>query len=67
MAITATEQEAEELRKAAVSGVQSVEADGRKVVYRSLDDLKRIQGVVEANATPGGTRRRRLAVFRSGW
>lgn len=65
MPITATEKEAEELRKVAVSGVQSVESDGRKVVYRSLNDQLRILGEVAQQT--GGKVRRRLAAFRSGW
>lgn len=67
MAITATEEEAEELRKIAVSGVQSVESDGRKVVYRSLDDQLRVLGEAQASSSSGGAKRRRLAAFRSGW
>lgn len=66
MGITATDEEAEELRKVAVSGVQSVESDGRKVVYRSLDDQLRVLGEVQASSS-SATKRRRLAVFRSGW
>jgi hypothetical protein len=62
--ITATEEEAEELRKVAVSGVQSVESDGRKVVYRSLNDQLRVLDVVTSNAT--GKLRRRLAAFSRG-
>jgi hypothetical protein len=65
--ITATDEEAEELRKVAVSGVQSVESDGRKVVYRSLDDQLRVLGEVQASSSSGTSKRRRLAVFRSGW
>ena len=65
MTITATEEELEELRKVAVSGVQSVESDGRKVVYRSLDDQMRVIDVVTANAT--GKLRRRLAAFSRGY
>ena len=64
MSITASEQEAEELRKVAVSGVQSVESDGRKVVYRSLDDQLRILGEVQAGA---GKSRRRLVQFARGY
>lgn len=67
MAITATDEEAEELRKVAVSGVQSVESDGRKVVYRSLDDQLRVLGEVQASSSSGSARRRRFAAFRSGW
>lgn len=63
--IEATEEEAEELRKVVVSGVQSVESDGRKVVYRSQGDLERTLGA--AQSTASGRPRRRLAVFRSGW
>lgn len=65
MGIEATEEEAEELRKVAVSGVQSVESDGRKVVYRSLDDQLRILNEVKQSST--GKPRRRLAIFRSGY
>ena len=61
MAVTATEEELEALRKATVSGVQSVEADGRKVVYRSLDDQLRVLGDLK------GRKRRRKAVVSSGW
>lgn len=64
MGVTATEEELEALRKAAVSGVQSVEADGRKVVYRSLDDQLRVIDQVEAGATP---KRRRKVEFSRGY
>ena len=63
--VTATEEEAEELRKIAVSGVQSVEADGRKVVYRSLDDQLRV--LDEASNAASGRPRRRKATTVSGW
>lgn len=65
MPITATEAEAEELRKIAVSGVQSVESDGRKVVYRALDDQLRVLDTVQAQAS--GKPRRRLASFSKGY
>jgi hypothetical protein len=61
---TATQEEAEELRKIAVSGVQSVESDGRKVVYRSLDDVRRV--LADANAG-SGPKRRRFAIFSRGY
>jgi hypothetical protein len=61
--ITATEDEREELRKVAVSGVQSVEADGRKVVYRPLDDQLRVLSELGR----AGRSRRRYVAFSKGW
>jgi hypothetical protein len=61
--ITATEDEREELRKVAVSGVQSVEADGRKVVYRPLDDQLRVLSELGR----AGRSRRRYVAFAKGW
>lgn len=65
MPVTASDEETEELRKVAVSGVQSVEADGRKVVYRSLDDQLRIldQTAQASSSKP----RRRFAAFSRGY
>jgi len=64
VATTATQEEAEELRKIAVSGVQSVESDGRKVVYRSLDDVRRV--LAEAGSG-SGPKRRRFVIFSRGY
>jgi len=63
--ITASDEEREELRKVAVSGVSSVEADGRKVVYRPLDDQLRILSEVDRAAA--GKPRRRFVSFSKGW
>jgi hypothetical protein len=65
MGISASDLELEELRKIAVSGVQSVESDGRKIVYRSLDDQLRI--LDEASQAASGAPRRRLAIFSRGY
>lgn len=65
MGISASDLEREELRKVAVSGVQSVESDGRKVVYRSLDDQLRLLDEVDRDATKKP--RRRLAYFSRGY
>jgi hypothetical protein len=59
----ATEEELEALRKVAVSGVQSVEADGRKVVYRSQADIDR---VIDGQGE-GATKRRRKVEFTRGY
>lgn len=72
MPLRATDQEAEELRKVAISGVQSVEADGRKIVYRSLADQLRVLGEVQATAAEGagaggGAGRRRRVAFCRGY
>lgn len=66
--ITATPEEAEELRKVVVSGVQTVESDDRRVTYRSLDDLLRVlgQATVETPGAASKTRRRYVA-FSKGW
>jgi hypothetical protein len=61
--LTASDEEREELRKVAVSGVQSVEADGRKVVYRPLDDQLRVLDELGR----AGKSRRRLVSFSKGW
>ena len=58
MAVSATDDELEELRKAAVSGIQSVEADGRKVVYRPLDDQLRILTQADPSNSPNSRRRK---------
>lgn len=63
--LEASDEEREELRKVAVSGVQSVEADGRKVVYRPLDDQLRVLGEIDRAAS--GQPRRRYAAFSKGW
>lgn len=63
--LTASDEEREELRKVAVSGVQSVEADGRKVVYRPLDDQLRVLGEIDQSAS--GKSRRRYVAFSKGW
>jgi hypothetical protein len=63
VSLKASDDEVEELRKVAVSGVQSVEADGRKVVYRSLDDQLRVLDQAQASL---GRSRRRLAKFSRG-
>lgn len=65
MGVNATEEELEELRKTIVLGAQSVEADGRKVVYRSLDDQLRIQQLAEEQRA--GRSRRRLTAFSRGY
>lgn len=65
MGISASDLEKEELRKVAVSGVQSVESDGRKVVYRSLDDQLRV--LEEVDRTANRKPRRRLAYFSRGY
>lgn len=65
MGITATEEELEELRKVAVSGVQSVESDGRKVVYRSLADQQSI--LDSASGSAGASKRRRFVSFSKGY
>lgn len=65
MGIRASDEELEELRKVAVSGVQSIESDGRKVVYRSLDDqLRVLNEAADANA---GKPRRRFASHSRGY
>jgi hypothetical protein len=70
--ITATPEEAEELRKIVVSGVAKVLADGREVTYRPQADLERTLG--EAQPPSGGSGsegngggRRRYAQVDSGW
>lgn len=65
MGIEATEEELEELRKVAVSGIQSVESDGRKVVYRSLDDQQRILDA--GTGASGAAKRRRFVDFDKGY
>lgn len=63
MPINASDQEAEELRKVIVSGVQSVESDGRKVVYRTLNDLQRVSDLAD-RAKTGKSRMRKLTFSR---
>jgi hypothetical protein len=64
MAVSATEEELEELRATIVGGAQSVEADGRKVVYRSLMDLLHVRQLLSEAA---GRARRRLTAFSRGY
>jgi hypothetical protein len=61
--VKASEAELEELRETIVGGVQSVEADGRKVVYRSLDDQLRVLQLAD-EARTGKPRRRKVAFSR---
>ena len=65
MGATATDAELEELRACIVGGVQSVEADGRKLVYRSLDDQLRVHQLLDEART--GKPRRRLTAFSKGY
>lgn len=65
MAGTLTEAQATALREAIASGVQTVEADGRRVTYRSLQDMRDV--LAEHEATAAGLGRRRKVEFRSGW
>jgi hypothetical protein len=63
--VKATTEELELLRENIVAGLQSVEADGRKVVYRSLHDQLRVQQLVDEART--GKPRRRLTTFSKGY
>lgn len=66
-----TDAELEKLREIQRSGVQSVEADGRKVVYRSQADVERALEKAEGDAAAGAgasgpVRRRRFLAFSRG-
>lgn len=63
--VNASDEELEELRKATVSGVKSVEADGRRVEYRTL--AEQLQIVDQIEAQNGTKKRRRLVSFSRGY
>lgn len=61
-----TQTDLDNVKAALASGEQSVEVAGRKVVYRSVDELRKarddIQGELTAAAASSGTRRGSYAV-----
>lgn len=64
MGVDASDEELEELRQAAASGIKSVEADGRRVEYRPLDEQLRVIDAVEVK---NGKKRRRFVSFSRGY
>lgn len=57
-----TQTDLDNINTAIATGELSVEVNGRKVVYRSMDDLMKARGIIESDlstATPvvGGVRR----------
>lgn len=62
-----TQTDLDNVKAAIASGEQSVEVGGRKVVYRSVDELRRARDDIAAelaagSAVTGGTRRGTFAV-----
>lgn len=55
MAYTQTDLDA--VKAAIASGELTVEHNGRKVTYRSMDDLLKAKAVIEAELVPVGNRR----------